>query len=242
MSAHPPPVAQLRRSNLISQRLPVAEALSLDTEARGASATDAFAQDDVVVDRPRAPLAQFERERLALVVGLCGNSIAKESGFLHLGSPVAIVVDPGAPEAAAFSQIVREAGDALFVQAGAPPSPARLTLLHRLLGAFDGIAGRNATGMAAALRGTGLAFFDERGDSANDLDFATAHVSLIRRDVTADDRASAGYVTFMLERAAALSRRTGPVVIFARPLPATLHALQTFATSRNVQMVVLQVR
>jgi len=43
----------------------------------------------------------------------------------------------------------------------------------------------------------------------------------------------------MLERAAALSRRTGPVVVFVRPLPATLTALQAFAQTHDVRMIAL---
>ena len=153
--------------------------------------------------------------------------------------PIAFVIDPHAAQAAAFARLVRDANQTLFVQVGAPPNAARLDALHRSLGAFDGVAAREPGGMAFALRGTGLTFFDERGDAADPNEFAAAGVTLVRRDVTADDRSAAGYVAFMLSRAAALSRRVGTVVVLLRPLPASLDALRAFGADRSVSIVAL---
>jgi hypothetical protein len=161
-----------------------------------------------------------------------------DAEFLRLGFPVAFVIDPHAGQAAKVAQLVRGAGQLLFVQVAGAPSDAALEGLRSRLGPFDGVAARDATGMAAALRGTGLTFFDERGD-AGTAAFAASHVALIQRDVTADDRTGTGYVTFMLERAAALSRRVGPLVVLLRPLPTSLAALRGFAAAHDVQMVAL---
>jgi polysaccharide deacetylase 2 family uncharacterized protein YibQ len=201
---------------------------------------DAFAADDVVVDRARSPLPQWQSEQLQLVVGICGASVAAESGFLRLHYPITFIVDPAGAQARAFAELVRNNGDAVLVQAGDPPGPQTLAAFHRSIGQFDGIASRHTDGMAFALHGTGLAFFDERGDSANAKTFAKEGVPLVRRDVTADNRGGLGYAMFMLGRAADLSRRTGPVVVFVRPLPSTLTALEAFGTMHDVRMIALQ--
>jgi len=239
ISAKPPPMATLRATARESQHLPPA-LKALARGGVGSAAADAFAQDDVVVQRPRAAGANWRNEQLSVAIGLCGESVAAQSGFLRLGVPIAFVLNPHAAQAASFAKLVRDANQTLLVQASMPPSAATLALLHRALGAFDGVAARDAHGMALALRGSGLLFFDERGDSANPSEFAAAGVTLVRRDVTADDRSSEGYVTFMLSRAAGLSRRVGTVVVLLRPLPSSLEALRTFGASRSVAIVALR--
>ena len=77
-------------------------------------------------------------------------------------------------------------------------------------------------------------------DSADASEFTTAGVPLVQRDVTADDRGATGYVSFMLSRAAGLSRRVGTVVVLLRPLPTSLEALRGFNASRNVTLVALR--
>jgi polysaccharide deacetylase 2 family uncharacterized protein YibQ len=206
----------------------------------GGAVDDLFAQDDVVVERVRPSANNWHSEQLAIVVGLCGESVAAQSGFLRLGDPMAFIVDPHASQAAAFAKLVRDANQTLLVQVTAPPSAVTLASLRRTLGAFDGVAARDARGMAWVLRTSGLIFFDERGDSADSSEFATAGVTLFRRDVTADDRSSAGYVAFMLSRAAGLSRRVGTVVVLLRPLPSSLEALRSVNASRNVTLVALR--
>lgn len=236
VQTRPPPVAQLRSS---SGWVPPPEP-QVNREPQTQALDDAFAKDDVVVDRSRTPQPQWQNEQLQLVVGICGSSVAAESGFMRLHYPIAFVVDPAALQARAFADLARKNGDALLVQVDEPPAEATLAAFRRTLGQFDGIASRHSAGMAVALHGTGLTFFDEVGDAANAGTFANMGVPLVRRDVTADNRSGIGYVTFMLGQAAALSRRTGPVVVFARPLPSTLAALTAFATTHEVRMIALQ--
>jgi polysaccharide deacetylase 2 family uncharacterized protein YibQ len=236
LQTQPPPVAQLRSE-------PETVPTSLPGVVRGSQTpalNDVFAGDDVVVDRARAPQPQWQSETLRLVVGICGTSVAAESGFIRLHYPIAFIVDAAAPQARAFSDLVRNNGDTLLVQLSSPPAAETLETLRRTIGPFDGIASRHPAGMSIALRGTGLMFFDERGDAANAIDFAASHVTLVQRDLTADNRSSSGYVAFMLGRAAALSRRTGPVVVFVRPLPSTLAGLESFNASHDVRMIALQ--
>ncbi len=230
VTTHPPPLAQLRASPAPLPRSLVAAGVA------DQSIEDPFAQDDVVVDRPRPPQPQWQRPRLVAFVGVCGGSVAAVSPFLRLGFPLAFVLDPQAAGASRVAALVRDSGQALFVQLAAPPNAAALARLRRLLGTFDGVAARDGAGMAAALRGTGAAFFDERGD-ADPAAFVAAGVALIRRDATVDDRSGQGYVAFMLGRAAALSRRVGPVVVLLRPLPTSMRALRAYAGSHDVQMI-----
>lgn len=236
VQTQPPPVAQLRSSAGIA---PIPEP-AVRREPETQVLDDAFAGDDVVVDRARSAVSQWQSERLQLVVGVCGASVAAESGFLRLRFPIAFVVDPAAAQARAFADLVRSNGDAVLVQTGEPPGPQTLAAFRRTIGRFDGIASRHAAGMALALHGTGLTFFDERGNAAVASTFANEGVPLVRRDVTADNRGGLGYAIFMLGRAADLSRRTGPVVVFVRPLPSTLAALEAFGTTHDVRMIALQ--
>lgn len=236
VQTQPPPVAQLRSH---VEALPSLEP-GVRREPESQTVDDAFAKDDVVIDRARTPRPQWQAEQLQLVVGICGSSVGAESGFLRLHYPVAFVVNPAAPQARTFADLVRSNGDALLVQVDEPPAPRTLAAFRRAIGQFDGIASRHTAGMAIALRGSGLTFFDERGDSANADTFSRMGVSLVRRDLTADNRSGLGYVIFMLGRAAELSRRTGPVVVFVRPFPSTLAALEAFGASHDVRMIALQ--
>jgi len=239
LATHPPPLAELRRPNPRAKPAPPSSA-PIAADRSGAPASDVFAQDPVMIERPRERRARWQAERLAIVVGRCGYSLAVDAQFLRLNVPMAFVIEPRAPQAAAFAALVRGQHDVLFVQRSGPPSMPELARLRGQLGAFDGIAARDARGMPDALRNTGLTFFDERGDSADPAQFAAANVRLVRRDVTADNRSELGYVAFMLDRAATLSQRTGPVVVFVRPLPSTLAALRQFDSDRNARMIALR--
>lgn len=236
VQTQPPPVAQLRSNAGI---LPAPDP-AIRREPQTPEVADEFANDDVVANRARTAQPQWQSEQLQLIVGICGSSVAAESGFLRLHYPITFVLDPAAAQARAFADLARNNGDAVFVQVGEPPAPQTLAAFRRAIGRFDGIASRRTAGMALALRSSGLTFFDERGDAANADTFARLGVTLVRRDVTADNLSNAGYVTFMLGRAAELSRRTGPVVVFVRPLPSTLSALETFSATHDVRMIALQ--
>jgi polysaccharide deacetylase 2 family uncharacterized protein YibQ len=234
LTTHPPPLVRMRGTSRSTPQPLVAQ-----TKQSGALQTDAFAFDDVVVQRPRSDVEEWRPARLAVVVAICGYSVVAESQWVRIGLPFAFVVDPTAPNAVGMASLVRDAGDGLFVQLDAPPTASQLIRLHLRLGAFDGVASREATGMARALRGSGLTFLDERGDRAVASEFARNGVRLLQRDVTADDLSAPGYIAFMLGQASAISRRIGPAIVLVRPLPATLSALRTFASSHAVRMVSL---
>jgi polysaccharide deacetylase 2 family uncharacterized protein YibQ len=197
---------------------------------------DAFSNDDVVVERPDLASIDWHPERISFVVGLCGTSLVTEAGFLHLGVPVAVDLDPAALDAVRVARATRDSGDRLFVHVTVAPSRDTLAALRSRLGDFDGISGRDVPNVAQALSGTGLAYFDERGDAPNGA-FAQAGVALVQRDTTIDDRIAETYVAYMLERAAERSVREGRVVVLMRPLEETLTAVKNFLQTHNPEVV-----
>ncbi len=202
---------------------------------------DLFSNDDVVVDRAQTARNAWLPERLSVVVGLCGESAALESEFLRLGLPLAIDLDPHGAEADRIARYVNAQGLALFIHTGAPPSRATLAELQKRFGRINGVASRSASGMADALRGTGLVFFDERGDT-DSRPFTVTGVRFVARDATVDDRSSPSYISFMLDRAAMRSEREGRMVVLMRPLPNSLAALTNFLATRSAEIVALTQR
>ncbi|MBV8639168.1 MAG: divergent polysaccharide deacetylase family protein [Candidatus Eremiobacteraeota bacterium] len=229
--AHPPQIVVLH---------PVASP-SVHAVAHGYSDSpivDLFSSDDVVIDRAQTATSAWFPERLSLVIGLCGDSAALEGEFLKLGLPLAIDLDPRGAEAERVARYVNAQGLALLIHAGSPPAPSTLAELSKRFGHIDGIASRSSSGMASALRGTGLLYFDERGD-ADAHPFLVNGVRFIARDATVDDRSSPSYISFMLGRAAMRSEREGRMVVLMRPMPNSLAALTNFLGTRSAEIVAL---
>jgi polysaccharide deacetylase 2 family uncharacterized protein YibQ len=203
-----------------------------------AEINDSFSDDDVVIDRPILEQEHWIPASLSVVVGLSGTNAALDGAFLRLGMPVALDLDPHASDAQLTAQYVADAHQTLFIHVTAPPNDDTLARLRDRFGAFVGVASHGSEGMPQALAGTGLAFFDERGD-ADRAEFARNNVRLWQRDTTVDDRTGNAYIVFMLNRAALRSRKAGRLVALMRPLPDTLAALQAFAGTRSAQIVSL---
>ncbi len=197
---------------------------------------DAFSSDPVEIGHPRMARVGRRPQRLSIVVGLCGQSVAVESGFLGLGVPLTFDLDPHAAQAAAFAADVRAAGDRLYVHLERPPNASELASLRAQLGAFDGVASRRSAGMASALTGHALVFFDERGEAVA-RSFSRHHVPFVQRDMTVDDRAQRSYIAYMLRRAAERSAYEGATVTLMRPTPTSLAALVGFLREGNTDIV-----
>ncbi len=197
---------------------------------------DLFSRDAVEIGHPLMARVGRRPQRLSIVVGLCGQSVAVESGFLGLGVPLAFDLDPHAAQAAAFAGDIRAAGDRLYVHLQRPPSAGELASLRAQLGPFDGIASRRPAGMAAALAGQGLAFFDERGDAGAG-PFRAGGIAFVQRDMTVDDREQRPYIAYMLRRAAERSEYEGATVTLMRPTPTSLAALVGFLRESNADIV-----
>lgn len=207
-----------------------------------ASVQDAFSDDDVVVERPAiADQTKWAQPTLSIVVGLCGYSAGEDERFIDTGLPLALDVDPSAPQAALIAQRAREAHDLVLVHLGDAPTQEQLTRLRRRLGDFDGLASRAPDRFVQALDGTGLIFFDERGD-ADASSFRTVDIPFAQRDVTIDDRTASGYIRYMLARTVQRSERQGRLVVLMRPQPHSLEALAAIAGARTVQFVPLTQR
>ena len=204
-----------------------------------AAVNDLFSNDDVVVDRSAAPdEARWQQPTLAVVVGLCGYSADADESFMQLPIPIAFDIDPHAPQAARVAELAREAHDLVLVHLTDAPTQTRLTALRRQLGAFDGIASRNAPRFVQVLDGTGLLYFDERGD-ADAWEFRNVGIAFARRDVTVDDRTDSGYIRYMLGRAVQRSERVGPLIVLMRPARHSYGALAALQASRSVDFVPL---
>lgn len=199
---------------------------------------DLFSGDDVVVDRARTATSAWLPERLSIVVGLTGNSVAVDGEFLGLGLPIAFDLDPHAAEANRVAEYVMSQGLVLLIHVTEAPSAATVKRLRERFRRIDGIASRSTHGMASALRGTGLLFFDERGD-ADETPFLENGVRFVARDATVDDHSSPNYIAFMLERTAIRSQREGRMVVLMRPLPNSFAALSRFMGTRSAQIVAL---
>ena len=199
---------------------------------------DLFSDDDVVVDRGRTVSTHWLAPQLAIVVGLCGRSAATDAAFIQAGVPLAIDLDPSAPQASDVAELARESGDLVLVHLGSAPTQAQLARLRKRFGDFSGVASRSSNGFVQSLDGTGLLFFDERGD-ADSQEFSAVGIPIAQRDATVDDRTARTYIRFMLERAVQRSRREGRVVVLMRPIAHSVDELKALAATRSVQFVPL---
>jgi|SRR5579863_7551696 len=230
--AQPPSFVQLH------DRSPDRATRAVLRDASDSVVSDAFSDDDVVVERPVTAAEHWFPERLAFVIGLAGGSAAVAAQFLRLDVPVAFDLDPSAAEARKVAALVKGRGDVLLLHVGHVPSSEALAALRVRFGDIDGLASRDDSGEAELLAGSGLMFFDERGD-ADPRSFTERGVPLVARDTTVDDRSARTYIAYMLDRAAVRSARQGRLVVFMRPQPHALDALNAFALTRSAQIVTL---
>lgn len=199
---------------------------------------DLFSDDEVVVDRPRSVSEGWLAPELAVVVGLCGRSPAADAAFIQTGVPLAVDLDPSAPLASDVAALARESNDLVLVHLDAAPTQAQIARLRKRFGDFAGVASRSTEGFVQSLDGTGLLFFDERGDAVA-AEFTGVGIPFAQRDATVDDRTARTYIRFMLDRAVGRSRREGRSVVMMRPLAQSLDALKALAATRTVQFVAL---
>ena len=199
---------------------------------------DLFSDDDVVVDRARTVSTRWLEPQLAIVVGLCGRSAATDAAFIQLGLPLAVDLDPSAPQAGDVAELARESGDLVLLHLANAPTQAQLARLRKRFGDFTGVASRSSNGFVQSLDGTGLLFFDERGD-ADSQEFSAVGIPIAQRDMTVDDRTARTYIRFMLDRAVQRSRRDGRIVVLMRPLLHSMDELKALAATRSAQFVPL---
>ncbi len=218
------------------RRATPADRAQFRADGPSAAVNDSFARDPVTVAHSGAAGVRWRRERLLVMVVGIGWSLPLESAFLASHLPLGFVIDPSAPYAIRAAALARAAGRSVYLQVARAPSPGQLAQLHVRFGRFAGVASRAPAGMARALQGAGLEFFDERG-TADPAAFARAGVPLLQRAVTADDRTQPGYVRFMLRRAADVAQRFGPTVVLVRPFPTTLRALQALDGRSGIELV-----
>jgi polysaccharide deacetylase 2 family uncharacterized protein YibQ len=202
---------------------------------------DLFAADEVVVERPGRASANWLEPQLSIVVGLAGASPSMDAAFMQTKVPIAFDIDPSAAQATDVAQLAHESGNVVLLHLEHAPTQTQLAQLRRRFGSFDGVASRSPDGFVQSLDGTGLLFFDERGDADAD-EFAAVGIPIVQRDATVDDRTARSYIRFMLARAVQRSQVEGRSVVLMRPLAHSLEALTALAATRNVQFVSLTQR
>lgn len=192
---------------------------------------------EVVVDRTGAPNPDGGA-RIAIVVGPAGHDAKMDAAFLRLPVALTIIVDPHAAHADATASLAHATGHALYLWASGAPKPMTITAWNTRFGGVAGIASVDASGMAAALHGTGYSYLDQHGDAAATV-FTDAGVPLVHRDITVDDREEASYIAYMLNRALTLGINRGEAVVWMRPQAASLAALRKFASAHAHEIVPL---
>jgi polysaccharide deacetylase 2 family uncharacterized protein YibQ len=202
---------------------------------------DLFSRDDVVIDRPQQFSEHWLAPQLSVVVGLSGSSPSVDAAFMQLNVPIAFDIDPSAAQATDVAQLARQSGDLVLVHVESAPTQSQIARLRKRFGAIDGLASRSSEGFVQSLDGTGLLFFDERGD-ADASEFSAVGIPFAQRDETVDDRTARTYIHFMLDRAVQRSQREGRSVVLMRPQNHSLEALGALVTTRSVQFVALTQR
>jgi polysaccharide deacetylase 2 family uncharacterized protein YibQ len=203
-----------------------------------AEVSDLFADDDVVVERPQRALTRWIEPQLSIVVGLAGNSPSLDAAFMQTKVPIAFDIDPSAAQATDVAELAREAGDVVLLHLEHAPTQTQLAQLKKRFGAFNGVASRITDGFVQSLDGTGLLFFDERGDADAD-EFSAVGIPIVQRDATVDDRTARSYIHYMLAREVQRSQLEGRSVVLMRPLAHSLDVLSALAATRSVQFVPL---
>ncbi len=185
---------------------------------------DPFAQDDVVVERIATTHGISNTGSIVVAIAECGRNAALDDLAVALPFPAVLIVDPNGRDAKRAATLAYDRGKAVYVQTDDVPPESVLAQWRREFARFDGIASLRWEGASARLGGSGIAFFDERGD-ADAMRFGADGVALLRRDVTIDDRSEQGYIGYMLHQAFQSAHRVGRAVVFARAQGATLRVL-----------------
>jgi polysaccharide deacetylase 2 family uncharacterized protein YibQ len=191
-----------------------------------------------VIDRPQRATTRWIEPQLSIVVGLAGKSPSIDAAFMQTNVPIAFDIDPSAPEATDVVQLAHEAGDIVLLHLERAPTQTQLAQLRKRFGAFNGVASRTSDGFVQSLDGTGLIFFDERGDADAD-EFSAVGIQIVQRDATVDDRTARSYIHFMLAREVQRSQLEGRSVVLMRPLAHSLDALTALVATRSVQFIPL---
>jgi polysaccharide deacetylase 2 family uncharacterized protein YibQ len=199
---------------------------------------DLFSDDDVVIDRPARAKVRWLEPQLSIVVGLAGAAPSIDAAFMQTRVPIAFDIDPSAAQATDVARLARESGEVVLLHLDHAPTQSQLAQLRKRFGAFEGVASRETDGFVQSLDGTGLIFFDERGDADAD-EFSGVGIPIVQRDATVDDRTARSYIRFMLVRAAQQSQLEGRSVVLMRPLAHSLDALMALAATRSVEFVPL---
>ncbi len=213
-----------------------------------ADAGDDAAGVAVAVERaagwaPAAPAAGITSDtKLAVIVYNAGRASTLDARFIALPAPVAFAIDTDAEQGSQTAAAAVQSGKpvlamlpaALAVHGDAKTLQKwlqRAQALHAsgVLGPLGVAVGKpQAAELSRLLAAAHWYAIDAVGaDDPSLYDAARAgHVPSATRDLVVDTRDDDAYVTFMLQSAADLSRRTGVAIALLRPVMASYRALE----------------
>jgi len=200
-------------------------------------------RDAVVASTPDRSVSIDDDATLSLVLVDAGRSVMLESGFIELGVPLTVAVDPSGDAAKDVADLANGHGKSVFVELDAPTGPDSRAAFSAFVARVvkqepyaAGIALRYVDGSdalemgrltAGVLRTTPYRVLDEPADDPALLRaLERAGITAEARDVTIDSRDEPGYVRFMLRQAVWLSRSRGKTIVVMHPYPQTLAAVR----------------
>ena len=176
---------------------------------------DRFANDPVVVPCATMNAAPLHNPMLRLFLVGAGQNQASDHDLFSLSVPSAVVVVPQGHDAKNVVRRAQQYGSPVFLQLDGRLQAGQIQRDRARFGAIAGYAGRDASAAREALSGSGLSFFDERGDAAAGA-YRAAGIRYFGRSVTADNDEGSGYIAFMLKRAVTMSRSCGALNVLMR--------------------------
>ncbi|MHB8461844.1 MAG: hypothetical protein ACYDA1_04295 [Vulcanimicrobiaceae bacterium] len=176
---------------------------------------DRFADDPVVVPCATMNAAPLHNPMLRLFLVGAGQNQISDHDLFSLSVPSAVVVVPKGRDAKNVVRRAQQYGSPVFIQLDGALGSRQIQQDRARFGGIAGYAGRDASAARMALAGSGLSFFDERGDAAA-ASYRAAGIRYFGRAVTADNDEGNGYISFMLKRAVTMSRSCGPLNVLMR--------------------------
>lgn len=230
--------------------VPVVDVPASDVASQGDETADDAFSDDQVDTVPQFDSSIDAEAHVAFVVVSAGHSVALEAPFLALPLPLTLVIDPHGPESRSIAQLADSEGKTIYVQLGDDDAAGdTIPALQKAFPAMRGVAGRFARGgalranlsaLAKAAARAHLSVFDEVADDPQvRATVVRAGASYAGRSLTVDNHLAPAYVAFMLDQAVRIARAR-PVVVMARPFPATLAAARRLAAAATRNGIVTE--
>lgn len=226
-----------------SPAVAVVDVPASDVASQGDETADDAFSDDQVDTVPQIDSRIDAEAHLAFVIVSAGHSVALESPFLALDMPLTVVVDPHGPASRTIAGLAQSAQKSVYIQLDDEDATGEtIPALLNTFPAMRGVAARFAPGsalraniraVAKAAARAHLGVFDEFADDSHVRAAVVGFgASYAGRSLTVDNHLAPAYVAFMLDQAVRIARAR-PVIVMARPFPATLAAARRLAAASS---------